>query len=116
MQAVLIASGSEVSLALDAQKQLHAEGIPVRVVSMPSLELFAQQSSKYRDQVLPPSVPARLAIEAGHPQSWYRWVGGSGAVLGLDHFGASAPAKRLFAEFGLDVDGVVKRVKALVEQ
>jgi len=116
VQAVLIASGSEVVLALDAQKRLHAEGIPVRVVSMPSLELFAQQSSKYRDQVLPPSVPARLAIEAGHPQSWYRWVGGSGAVLGLEHFGASAPAKRLFTEFGLDVDEVVKRVKGLVEQ
>lgn len=116
VQAVLMASGSEVALAVEAQQRLRAEGIPVRVVSVPSLELFARQPSKYRDRVLPPSVPVRLAIEAGQPQAWYRWVGDAGDVLGLERFGASAPAKRLFAELGFTADNVVARVKALLER
>ncbi|NIP79728.1 MAG: transketolase, partial [Gemmatimonadetes bacterium] len=87
---VLMATGSEVSLALDAAETLREDGVAVRVVSMPSLELFREQSDDYREQVLPPGVP-RLAIEAGSPLGWHEWVGAGGDVVGLDRFGASAP-------------------------
>jgi transketolase len=111
---ILIASGSEVELVLGAHEKLVAEGIASRVVSMPCMEFFARQPQAYRDSVLPPKVRARLAVETAAPQSWYRWVGDSGSVLGLDHFGASAPAPRLFQEFGFTVDNVVKRAKELL--
>jgi transketolase len=111
--AVILASGSEVSLALEAQEQLAAEGVPVRIVSMPSLELFAAQPQSYRDEVLPPAVTARLAVEAAHPQPWYRWVGDRGAVLGIERFGASAPYERLFQEFGFTAGAVAQRVRAM---
>jgi transketolase len=113
LRIVIIATGSEVSLALDAFEQLSAEGIGARVVSMPSQEVFARQSQEYRDRVLPVGV-RRLAVEAGHPMSWYRWVGSEGGVLGMESFGASAPAPRLFEDFGLTAPGIVRAAKRLV--
>jgi transketolase len=112
-QVVVIATGSEVQLAIAAREKLAAAGIRARVVSMPSHELFAAQDSAYRDQILTPGVP-RIAIEAGHPMSWYRWVGHGGAIIGLDHFGASAPAERLFQEFGITADAIVREAQRLV--
>ncbi len=111
---LLIASGSEVELALGAYERLIAEGVAARVVSMPSMELFARQPREYCDAVLPPSVRARLAVEAAAPQPWYRWVGDRGAVVGIDQFGASAPYQRIYQEFGLTVENVVKRAKELL--
>jgi transketolase len=108
--AILLASGSEVHVALEARGQLEQRGVRARVVSMPCLEYFAAQPASYRDAVLPPDVRMRVAVEAAHPLSWYRWVGDAGAVVGLDHFGASAPAQRLFEEFGITSDAVVERV------
>ena len=114
-QAIVMASGSEVTLALAAQRMLAQDGRRVRVVSMPCLELFAAQPQAYRDRVLPPAVRARLAVEAAHPQPWYRWVGDAGDVLGLERFGASAPAPRLFAELGFTPESVAQRVRALLK-
>ena len=111
--AVLMASGSEVELVLGAYDRLKAEGRRPRVVSMPCLEYFAKQHESYRESVLPAGVP-RIAVEAAAPQSWYRWVGDRGAILGLDHFGASAPYQRLYQEFGLTVDHVVRQAKQLL--
>jgi transketolase len=113
-QAQLLATGSEVSLAIEAQQALAAEGIAVRVVNMPSLELFARQPQAYRDAVILPNVKARLAIEMGHPFGWERYVGDGGSILGIDHFGASAPGERIMKEFGFSVENVVARVKALL--
>jgi len=114
-RAVILASGSEVGVAIAAQTLLEADGIEVRVVSAACLERFAAQPPAYRDQVLPPRVRARVAVEAAHPLSWYRWVGDGGAVIGLDHFGASAPAERLFTEFGLTPAAVAARVRAALD-
>jgi transketolase len=111
---VLIATGSEVELALAAYERLATEAVAARVVSMPSLELFAQQPREYRDAVLPPAVRARLAIEAAVPQPWYRWVGDGGAVLGIERFGASAPYQRIYKELGFTVENVVARAKQLL--
>jgi len=111
---ILLASGSEVDLALGAYERLTAEGIAARVVSLPSMELFARQPLEYRDAVLPPAVPARLAVEAAAPQPWYRWVGDHGGVMGIERFGASAPYQRIYQELGLTVDNVVRRAKELV--
>jgi len=111
---LLIATGSEVELALGAHERLTAAGVAARVVSMPSMELFAAEPPEYRNMVLPPSVRARLAVEAASPQPWYRWVGDHGAVLGLERFGASAPYPRLYQEFGLTVDAVVRRARELL--
>ncbi|MCE5239758.1 transketolase [bacterium] len=112
-QLVLLATGSEVELALKAQAVLKDEGVAARVVSMPSTELFDAQPAAYRTQVLPPDVP-KLAIEAGCTMGWYKYVGCTGAVVGLDHFGASAPAKTVFAEFGFTVENVVAKAKELL--
>jgi transketolase len=112
---ILLASGSEVELVLDACTQLAASGIAARVVSVPCMEFFARQPREYREAVLPPAVPARLAVEAASPQPWYRWVGDRGAVLGLDRFGASAPYQRIYQELGLTVENVVRRAKELRE-
>jgi transketolase len=111
---VLMATGSEVELALAARERLAADAIAARVVSMPSLELFALQPREYRDAVLPPAVTARIAIEAASPQSWYRWVGEHGVVMGIERFGASAPYQRIYQEFGFTVESVVGRVKELL--
>ncbi|WP_369250494.1 transketolase [Streptomyces sp. R41] len=103
---VLIATGSEVQLAVAAREQLEAEGVGTRVVSMPSVEWFEEQSAEYRESVLPPSVRARVAVEAGIGLTWYRYVGDHGRIVSLEHFGASADAKTLFAEFGFTSENV----------
>jgi transketolase len=113
---ILIATGSEVSLIVEAAEQLQADGVAVRCVSMPSWDLFDAQSPSYRDEVLPPAVSARLAVEMGATQGWRRYVGDRGDVLGIDHFGASAPAEVLQREFGFTADNVVKRAKALLKR
>jgi transketolase len=111
--AVLIATGSEVGLAMDAAEQLAGEGKKVRVVSMPSTDVFDAQDAAYRDSVLPKGV-ARVAIEAGVTDYWRKYVGLEGAVVGIDRFGESAPAGQLFKEFGFTVDNVVKTVKGVL--
>jgi len=111
---ILIASGSEVQLILEAAERLRGDGIAVRCVSMPSWELFEAQSPRYRDSVLPPSVKARLAVEAASPQGWCRYVGDAGDVIAVTTFGASAPGARNLEEYGFTVDNVVARARALI--
>ncbi|HEV8372904.1 MAG TPA: transketolase [Actinomycetota bacterium] len=113
---ILIATGSEVWVVLEARERLEAEGIATRVVSMPCWELFEEQDQAYRDQVLPPACPARLAVEAAATFGWGRWVGEHGDVLGVDHFGASAPGERVLAELGFTPDNVADRARALLER
>ena len=113
---VLIATGSEVALIVEAAEKLQAEGIAVRCVSMPSWDLFEAQPQSYRDDVLPPDVTAKLAVEMGVSMGWDRYVGPHGDVLGVDRYGASAPAKVLLPEYGFTVDNVVKRAKALLKK
>ncbi|MGD8961797.1 MAG: transketolase [Desulfobacterales bacterium] len=108
-EVILIASGSEVHIALTAAEMIDAKGYATRVVSMPSWELFEAQPADYRQQVLPPAVKAKIAVEAGSPQGWHRYVGDAGRVVGLDHFGASAPAQTLFEKFRLTSDQVVEK-------
>jgi transketolase len=112
-QVVLMSSGSEVALILAAQTRLAEQGIRSRTVSMPSHEIFARQPLTYQEEVLPPGTK-RLAIEAAHPMSWYRWVGLDGIILGLDHFGASAPFQKIYDGFGLTTDKVVEAARGLV--
>lgn len=112
--ALLIATGSEVALAVEAAKQLAGEGIAVRVVSMPCIEAFRAQDANWRDAVLPPRITARLAVEAGVPDSWYRFVGTAGAVVGIERFGESAPAPELFEHFGFTPGAIAARLKALL--
>lgn len=114
-QVVLMSSGSEVAIILGAAEKLAAKGVRARVVSMPSHELFARQDAKYRASVLPWGVP-RVAIEAAHPMSWYRWVGDNGTVLGLERFGASAPYEKIYEELGLTVDKVVAAATDLIKR
>jgi transketolase len=109
--AILIATGSEVQWVLDAQKPLLEAGINVRIVSMPSWELFRKQDRTYRNEVLPPAVTARLAVEAGAPEGWHEWVGSEGEIIGMATFGESAPAKDLFKHFGFTTDNIVAKVK-----
>ncbi|RII18487.1 Transketolase [Streptomyces sp. YIM 130001] len=106
-QVILIATGSEVQLAVAARDELQADGVPTRVVSMPCVEWFEEQDQSYREQVLPPAVKARVAVEAGIGLTWYRYVGDSGRIVSLEHFGASADAKTLFREFGFTPEHVV---------
>lgn len=115
-EVILMATGSEVQLAMAAQNALAAGNIAARVVSMPSWELFREQPREYRDHVLPPSVTARLAIEAGASLGWREWVGDRGAVIALDRFGASAPAGELFKRFGFTVENVVTTARELARQ
>jgi transketolase len=111
---ILMASGSEVGLVLAAAERLQGEGIAVRCVSMPSWDLFDAQPPSYRDEVLPPGVRARLAVELGVAQGWHRYTGDQGDVLAIDRFGASAPAETLLREYGFTVDSVVSRARALL--
>jgi len=111
---ILIATGSEVSLAVEAFSKLREKSVAVRVVSMPSWELFEMQPEEYRRQVLPADVKARIAIEAGCPQGWHRYVGERGAVIGIEHFGASAPYKLIYKNFGLTVDRVVETANRML--
>lgn len=113
---ILIASGSEVALIVAAAERLQKAGVSVRLVSMPSWELFDAQSQAYRDSVLPPSITARLAVEAGVSQGWHRYVGDRGDVLGVDRFGASAPGPVMLREYGFSVENVYQRALALVEK
>jgi transketolase len=110
-EVILIASGSEVSLAADAHEKLLAEGIRSRVVSMPSWDIFDLQTQEYRDSVLPPKVKARVAVEQASTFGWERYVGTSGRVIGMKTFGASAPLKELQRKFGFEPDGVVAAAK-----
>jgi transketolase len=110
---VLMSSGSEVALVLAAQSKLAESGVRARAVSMPSHELFARQPLAYQLDVLPPG-SKRIAIEAAHPMSWYRWVGTEGIVMGIDHFGASAPYAEIYKGFGLTVDKLVEAARGLV--
>jgi len=111
---LLIASGSEVSVALAARKLLAEEGVPARVVSMPCRERFEEQAAGYREGVLPPSVPARVSVEAGSTFGWERYVGDRGASVGIDRFGASAPAERIFRELGITPEAVRDRAKSVL--
>jgi transketolase len=111
---ILVASGTELSVALEARKTLEAAGTATRVVSLPSWFLFARQDQAYRDEVLPPRVTARVSIEAGSTFGWERWIGSGGRAIGLDHFGASAPAETLYEKFGLGADDVVAAASALL--
>jgi len=115
LDGILIATGSEVSLALDAQKQLRKKGIHVRVVSMPCRETFDRQVEEYKETILPKKIRARLAIEAAHPMGWDRYVGDQGDVIGVDRFGASAPGGLLMKKFGFQVDHVVERMEKVLE-
>ena len=107
--------GTESAVALEARARLEAEGTPTRVVSLPSWFLFARQDRAYRNEVLPPHVPARVSVEAGSTFGWERWLGAGGHAIGIDHFGASAPAERLFEEFGFGVADVVTAARALLD-
>lgn len=113
-QAQIIATGSEVQLAVAAQKALAEEGIQVRVISMPSMDLFEKQSKEYRNSVILPDVKARLAIEMAHPFGWERYTGDEGDILAINRFGASAPGDRVIKEYGFTVENVVSKVKALL--
>jgi transketolase len=113
-QAILIATGSEVSLAIDAQTALAAEGINVRVVSAPCLEWFAEQDQAYKTSVLSPNI-VKISIEVGIAQGWHELIGDSGVAISLEHYGASADAKRLFKEFGFSVENVVAQVKKAIK-
>jgi transketolase len=113
-EVILIASGSELGLAVEARERLEAEGVPTRVVSMPSWFLFGQQNQSYHDDVLPSSVSNRISVEAGSTFGWERWVGSAGRSIGIDHFGASAPADVLFEKFGLTVEKVVAAAKEAI--
>ena len=113
---ILIASGSEVGLIVAAAQRLRDDGVAVRLVSMPSWELFEAQTKTYRDSVLPPSIPARLAVEAGVSQGWHRYVGDRGDLLCVDRFGASAPGPDMLREYGFSVEHVCRRALALLEE
>jgi len=110
-EVILIASGSELGIILEARERLEAEGTPTRVVSLPSWYLFGRQEKDYRDSVLPPEISKKVSVEAASTFGWTRWVGASGSSLGLDHFGASAPSDILFEKFGFTVEGVVETAR-----
>ena len=112
---LLMASGSEVSLALSLHEELHKKGIPSRLVSFPSMELFNGQSEAYRESVLPSGLNPKFAIEAAHPMPWYRYVGTEGKVHGIDHFGASSPASTLFREYGFDLSTLEEEISDLLK-
>ena len=115
-EVILMASGSEVALTLKAANQLAAEGVSVRVVSFPSWELFDAQDAAYRESVLPPNVPLRLAVEAGVSQGWRKYVGDAGKILSVESFGASAPGKTVFEQYGFTVENVLRLAKTLLTE
>ncbi len=114
LEAIIIATGSEIELAVKAQLELTAQGKGVRVVSMPAVDVFMAQDAAYRDKVLPPEVRARVAVEASHADYWYKFVGLDGKVIGMTTFGESAPIKDLYQHFGITVEAVVAAVNSLV--
>jgi transketolase len=113
-QVILIASGSEVSIALSAQQTLESSGVSTRVVSAPCLEWFDAQDVQYRESVLPSKVTARVSIEAGISQGWWKYVGSHGRCISLEHFGASAGAEKLYAEFGITAEAVVAAAQEIL--
>jgi transketolase len=114
-QLILISTGTEVAPVLQAGRQLAGEGVSVRVVAMPCVELFEAQSRAHRDAVLPPEATVRLAVEPGATISWWKWVGASGDVLGLDRFGASAPGSRVLEELGFSAERIAERARTLLQ-
>jgi len=114
LDVILIGTGSEVHVALEARAQLEAEGIGARVVSLPSWELFSEQEQKYRDEVLPPGTGARVAVEAASPFGWERWVGERGAIVGIDRFGSSAPGGLVLSKLGITPEHVVEAARSAV--
>jgi transketolase len=114
-QVLLLATGSEVATALAAQEKLQTQGIRARVVSMPSWELFLEQTPEYRESVIPREVPVRVSMEAGSTLGWHRWVGDRGIAIGLDRFGASGPGPVLLKQFGLTADHIVKAATGLLK-
>ncbi|MEK6199726.1 MAG: transketolase, partial [Psychrobacter sp.] len=114
LQAIIIATGSEVGLAMEAYEALSANGVGVRVVSMPCAEIFVEQDASYREAVLPANIRARVAVEAAHVDYWYKFVGLDGKVIGMTTYGESAPADQLYKEFGITTDAVVEAVNSLV--
>ena len=114
-RATIIATGSEVGLAMAAREQLASEGIDVRVVSMPSWELFDAQPAAYRDSVLPPTIKNRVSVEAGVTIGWERYVGPSGKMIGLDRYGASAPYQEVYQNLGLSAEAVAEAALGLLE-
>jgi transketolase len=115
LQAQIIATGSEVQLAIGAQRILEEQGMRVRVISMPCWELFDMQSQSYRDSVIDPNIKATLAVEMGASQGWHKYVGRGGDVMGIDRYGVSAPSKEIIGEYGFTVGHVVARIKAMLE-
>ena len=113
---LLVGTGSELQIAVEARAVLEAEGVPTRVVSMPCLEWFDEQDQSYRDSVLPPSVRARVAVEAAHPMTWHRIVGDHGAVVGIDHYGASADYQTLYQKFGITTEAVVAAARSAIQK
>jgi transketolase len=113
---VIIGSGSEVQLCLEARELLAQKGVAARVVSMPCWELFERASKNYRDMVLPPQVTARVAVEAGISMGWERYVGSRGAVIGINRFGASAPGGTVMQKYGMKASAVVTKAMALVRK
>jgi transketolase len=111
---ILIGTGSELSLVVDAKAELEKQGRAVRVVSMPCMELFESEDQSYRDSVLPPTITRRLAVEAAVPMSWYRWVGPAGEIMGMTTYGMSAPSADVMKHFGFTADNVVKRALKLL--
>jgi len=109
-----MASGSELSLIVDAGYRLVQEGVNVRIVSFPSWELFEQQSLAYQNEVLPPNIKVRLAVEAGVTQGWERWVGFEGQIMGINKFGASAPYKTIYEKYGLTVNDIAANARLLL--
>ena len=108
---ILIATGSEVALAISVAQELEKEGMKVRVVSMPSIELFEEQTSEYKEALLPRSIRRRVSLEMGNTALWYKYVGLDGLAIGIDKFGASAPANKVIEEYGFNVEKVVARIK-----
>ncbi len=115
-EVILISTGAEVALTLEAARVLESRGTAARVVSMPCMELFEAQSAEYRASVLPPALSARLAVEPGASMSWWKWVGMGGDVLGIDRFGASAPGPRVLAELGFTADNIAERARVLLKE
>jgi transketolase len=113
--AIIIATGSEVAIAVEAAAQLNADGQAVRVVSMPCVEAFERQDAAYREQVLPTAITARVAVEAGSTDGWYRWIGSQGKVIGLDRYGESAPGGQVYAHFGFTADNIVATVQEVLK-
>ena len=113
---ILMASGSEVSLILDAGKKIASEGVGIRIVSVPSWELFSAAGKDYQESVLLPTVQKRIAVELGICMGWDRWIGSKGEIIGIDHFGASAPYQTLLEKYGFTVDAIIDKARELLNR